>query len=88
MPNEFEFISPDGKYFYSKKLDFMGREYMTIYSTNTEVYKTANYVDLFSSNLAILSSWKLGWQIKAFATIGTGAVSPVASLCWMALLGV
>ena len=61
---------------------------MTIYSTNTEVYKVANYVDLFSSNLAIISCWKLGWQMKALVTIGTGAVSPISSFCWMAVLGV
>ena len=86
MPNAF--ISPDGKYFYSKKLDFQGKEWMPIYSTNTEVYKTANYVDLLSSNLAILSSWKLGWQVKAFTTLGLSGVSPIFSVFWMGLLGI
>jgi hypothetical protein len=30
-----EFLTPEGKYFYSKKLNFNDRDYITIYSTNT-----------------------------------------------------
>jgi hypothetical protein len=68
-PNDYSFIrkhnpskkeiSPSGQYFYSKRLDFSpGQDYLMIYKTNSEIYQTANYVDVCSSSLAILSSYK------------------------------
>ena len=73
-------MSPDGKYFYSKKLEFGDRDYISVYQTKTGMYKTANYVDGLSSGIAIMSAAKLG--IKAFTLMTTGAA------CFTPMFGV
>ena len=98
-PNNFEFIrkkrgsisnqylTTDGKYFYNKPLDFLGRDYLTLYSTNKKIYQTANYLDLMSSSLALLSFEKLGWQTYSLA-LQNGSFSPFSSGIWALVFGI
>lgn len=80
-------MTDSGKYFYSKPLNFHGSDYVNIYSTNTEIYKSANYLDLLSSFLAVLSMEKVGWNAYCLA-VQNGHFSPWKMGVWAAVLGV
>ena len=78
-------MTPGGKYCFSKTLNFGERDVVTIYQSNKEIYNTANYVDLMSSTLATLSTFKVGSNLYAL-TMATGAFSVASSAFWGGLL--
>ena len=82
-----QFVTDDGKYFYSKALNFHGGDYVNIYATNTEIYKSANYLDLLSSSLALIGLEKVVWNAYSL-TIQNGHFSAWSIGVWAAVLGV
>ena len=80
-------MTAEGKYFYSKQLNFHGRDYVNIYATNTEIYKSANYLDLLSSALFVLAFEKIGWQAYSLA-IANGSFSVWKCGLWATVFGV